>query len=182
MISLGIPGDSATAVLLGGFLIHGIQAGPLLMSTNPVYVNVIFLAALWGALMVLAMEVLGMPLFPSILKIPHYYLYPAILVLCFTGAYISTYNLFAVFVTISFSLVGCILAYAKLPTSPFILAFVLGTLIETNMRRAMGFAQNGAWSFFTRPVSGVLLLIALLCVVNPFISSYRKKRKQKLPE
>ena len=96
MVSLGIPGDATTAVLLGALTIHGLEPGPLLFSNNPVYVYVLFGAAIISAVLVLLMQLGGKRLFPKILQIPYHYLYPVILVMCFLGAYSSSNTIFAI--------------------------------------------------------------------------------------
>lgn len=168
-IALGIPGDSSTALMLGGLIIHGIEAGPLLFRNQPVFVYVIFIAAALAAVFVLAVEIMGMRLFPSLLRVPYHYLYPAIVILCFAGAYISNSNVIILFECVLFSLLGIWMQYAGIPSSPFTLAFVLCSILETNFRRALSYADNGIWSFFTHPVSCVLIVIAIGSVAWPFI-------------
>lgn len=177
MISLGIPGDGTTALLLGGLTIHGIEAGPLLQKNHPVFVYMIFLAAIVAAIIALVVEIWGVQLFPLLLKAPYHYLYPAILVLALTGVYTNSGNMFAVFMVLAFSALGLWMSYAGIPTTPFILAYVLGSTLESNFRKAISFAKGDVTTFFTRPVSCILLLIAIFSVIRPFLSDYLKKRK-----
>ena len=175
MISLGIPGDGTTALLLGGLTIHGITAGPLMQSNEPVFCNMIFLAALLGAVLALVIEIASIKYFPLLLRAPYHFLYPAILVLSFVGAYINANNMFAVYCAIGFSLLGLWMNYAGVPATPFILSYVLGSMLETNFRKALSYAKGDWTSFFTRPVSCILLVIAIGMVVWSFA-------KDKLPQ
>lgn len=166
-IALGIPGDTATALMLGGLVIHGVEAGPLMFRNNPTMVYCIFIAAIFGALFVLLGEVFGMKLFPKLLTVPYHYLYPAIVVLCFTGVYVSSGNIFAVFASIFFTLLGIWMQFAGIPNSPFTLAFVLSTILETYLRRALSY--SGVGMFFTRPISCILLVFSLATVFWPIV-------------
>lgn len=166
-IALGIPGDTATALMLGGLVIHGVEAGPLMFRNQPVMVYCIFVAAIFGAVFVLLGEVFGMRLLPKLLTVPYHYLYPAIVVLCFAGVYISSGNIFAVFASIFFTLLGIWMQFASIPNSPFTLAFVLSTILETYLRRALSY--SGVITFFTRPISCVLILFSLATVFWPII-------------
>ena len=175
MISLGIPGDSTTALLLGGLTIFGVEAGPLMQSDQPVFVYMIYMAAIIGAIGVLLFQTLGMRLFPSLLKVPYHFLYPVILILCFVGAYCTTNNNFSVFASIAFTVFGIAMSYFDLPQSPFMLTFVLANTLETNLRKAVSYADNGFLTFVTRPVSLILLIIGLACIVIPLIKRFKKK-------
>lgn len=164
-ISLGIPGDGSTAILLGALTVQGVVTGPLMIRNYPDVVYMIYLSCIVSAAVVLLFEMVGMPIFPSMLKIPYHYLYPCIVVLIFLGAYVSTGNLFAIISCLAMMAVGLFMAWADLPTTPFILSFVLGELLETNLRRAMSYSDNGWITFFTRPVSCILIVAAVVSVI-----------------
>ncbi|PNV61125.1 Tat pathway signal protein [Clostridium sp. chh4-2] len=178
MIALGIPGDGSTALLLGALTVQGVVAGPLMLKNYTNIVYMIYLACIFAATCVLIFEIVGMPIFPSILKIPYHYLYPAILVLVFLGAYISTGNIFAVVCTVAMAFVGVFMSWADLPPTPFILAYVLGETLETNLRRALSYSTNGWMSFFTRPVSCMFIVVAVLSVVMPYVKAFFLKNKK----
>lgn len=178
MIALGIPGDGSTALLLGALTVQGVVAGPLMLKNYTNIVYMIYLSCIFAATCVLIFEIVGMPVFPSLLKIPYHYLYPAILVLVFLGAYISTGNIFAVGCTIAMALVGVFMSWAGLPPTPFILAYVLGETLETNLRRALSYSTNGWMSFFTRPVSCIFIMVALLSVILPYVKAMIRKNKE----
>lgn len=175
-ISLGIPGDGSTALLLGALTVQGVVTGPLMIRNYPTVVYMIYLSCIFAACCVLIFEIIGMPIFPSMLKIPYHYLYPAIIVLVFLGAYVSTGNIFAVITCIIMMLIGLFMSWGDLPTTPFILAFVLGDLLETNLRRAMSYSSDGWITFFTRPVSCILIIVAVVSVIWNFAGPYIKKK------
>ncbi len=177
MIALGIPGDGTTALLLGGLTIHGIEAGPLMQRNYPVFVYMIFMAAVFAAVIALLVEIFGIQAFPMILKAPYHYLYPAILVLSLTGVYTNAGNVFSVFMAMAFTALGLWMGYAKIPTTPFILAYVLGSTLETNFRKAISFSRGDMLMFFKRPVSCILLIIAILSVAWPYIRRVMQKKK-----
>jgi putative tricarboxylic transport membrane protein len=168
-VALGIPGDGTTALLLGGLMIHGIQAGPLLFTNNPEIVYTIFAAALLSAVLVLIVQFFGMRLFPAILKIPYHYLYPAIVILCFVGVFVGSSTEFNFILLLGFALLGIVMDVAKMPVSPFILAFILGPMLENNLRKGFTYTNEGILPFFTRPISGALLAIALFSILWPYL-------------
>jgi len=178
MIALGIPGDGTTALLLGGLTIHGLEAGPLMQKNNPVFCYMIFLSALLAALMVLVVEVFGIRWFPMLLKAPTHYLYPTIMVLCLLGVYVETYNIANIIITLCFFAVGLGMSCADIPTTPFMLSFVLGKNMEKYFRQAVSYARGDLFSFFKRPISCILLLVAIGSVLLPFIQDAVKARKQ----
>lgn len=169
MVALGIPGDGVTAILLGGLMIHGVQAGPLLFSNNPEIVYALFLTALLAAVLVLAMQFWGMRLFPAILKIPYHYLYPAIVVLGFMGVFVGSSTAFNYILLLGFAALGLSMDKFRLPVGPFILAFILAPMLELNLRRGMTYTDEGIWPFLTRPISGLLLAVAVLSILSPVI-------------
>lgn len=175
LLSLGIPGDGNTALLLAALTIQGVQAGPLMIRNYPVLVYVCYMAALLAATGVFLVEIAGMKAFPSLLKIPYHYLYPAILALVFLGAFINTSSMFGVFSMVFLALLGVLLNFAGIPGTPFMLSFVLGNMIETYLRRGLTYA--GWTSFLSRPVSCAFIIAALISIIIPLTEPLRKKNK-----
>ncbi len=169
MVALGIPGDGVTAILLGGLMIHGVQAGPLLFNNNPEIVYALFLTALIASVLVLAMQFWGMRLFPAILKIPYHYLYPGIVVLGFMGVFVGSSTSFNYVLLLGFAGLGLAMDRLRLPIGPFILAFILAPMLELNLRRGITYTDEGIVPFFTRPISGLLLAAAVISIVSPFL-------------
>lgn len=176
MVALGIPGDTPTAMLLGGLMIHGINAGPLLMTNNPELVYSFFGVLLVGAILVLILQFFGMRTFPYVLRTPSNYLYAAIFVICVVGAYSDSKTMFNCWMMLIMGAIGILMAVGNLPLSPFILAYILGPMLENNLRKGLTYTDQGFLPFLTRPVSLILLLVAVGSLVWPFI---REKRAEK---
>ena len=177
MIALGIPGDAVTALLLSGLMIHGLQPGPLLISSNPQIVYLIFAAVMVSAVFVLVEQFFGMRWFPMLLKLPYHYLYGVILVMCFIGAFTSTNTTFNVLCVLAFAALGVMLDVFKIPASPLILSFILGGKLEEYFRKGVSYSKGDYSSFITRPVSLLFLLVAVFCVVSPYIKPLLQKKK-----
>lgn len=177
MIALGIPGDTVTALLLSGLTIHGLQAGPMFMQNNGDLAYLIFVAIIISAVLVLLQQLVGIRLFPKLLSLPSNYLYAVIIAMCFVGAFMSTNTMFNVFLMLGMVLFGLLLDYCEIPFSPLILSYILGPNLEVYFRRGISYADNGAWAFFTRPVSCIFLLIAFGSVAFTVIKSHSDKKK-----
>jgi len=177
MIALGIPGDTVTAIMLSGLMIHGIEPGPLLMTKEPILVYVIFGTLLISAVMTLILQLTGMRLFPKLLMIPYHYLFGAIAIICFVGAYSDTNNLFNCGLMLGCAVFALLMQMAGLPMGPMMLAFILGGQLETNLRRSMMMAKGNPMVFLTRPISCIFLLISLLSIVIPLLKPVLSKAK-----
>ena len=178
MVALGIPGDTATAMLIGGLMIHGIDAGPLLMSNHPELVYCFFGVLLLSAVLVLIFQFFGMRTFPYILRTPTCYLYSAILVICMVGAYADSRTMFNCGLMIVMGVVAILMALGNLPTSPFILGYILGPMLEENLRKGLTYGNSGFLPFLTRPVSLILLLVAVGSLAWPFIRDRRDAKRK----
>ena len=136
MIALGIPGDTTCALLISALMIHGIEAGPLLMSSNTVLVYCFFGTLLLGALVTFACEWFGMRTFPYILRTPTHYLYSAIFIICIVGLYANSYSIFNCGMMVFLGALGLFMIYGNLPYAPFILGYILGPMMEKYLRFA----------------------------------------------
>lgn len=169
MAALGIPGDSTTALLIGALTIHGLEMGPMVFENSGDIVYLMFITVAVVAAVVLVMQAFGKRWFPYILRVPNHYMYPALLIICLASAYVDSGNLYKVGMMLFFCVIGLVMAYGGLPTSPLILAFILGPTMEKNMLRA--FQYSGSWTtFFTRPISGTMMVISIVCILWPIIS------------
>jgi len=182
LMTLGIPGDAVTAILLGGFMLHGIQPGPLLFVNNGVLVNTIFIAMFVSSFVMLILEFYGLRIFAKLLNVPKHLLLPIIFVLCVVGAFGINSRVFDVFTIVIFGLVGYAFSKFKVPNAPFIMGFILGPMLETNFRRGLMLSKGDFSGFITNPISGVFLLIAALSVGWTIYSSLREKNKEKIVE
>ena len=164
LMTLGIPGDTVTALLLGGFLIHGIQPGPMLFQTNGELVYAIFLALLLANVMMLFVEYFGIRVFVKILSVPKHVLLSIVMVMCVVGAFALNNRLFDVYTLIAFGAFGYVMLKFRYPFPPLILGFILGPLIEQNMRSALMSTRGSFLPFFERPLSAAFLLLAMAFV------------------
>lgn len=177
MIALGIPGDGTTALLLGAFLIHGVEAGPAMQFNQPEIPQMIYAAAIIGAITTLIVEILGIRLFPRILKVPYHLLYPAILVFASIGCYVEQFNIWGLIQFLIFTAIGIWFAIDGIPTTPFLLAYILGKTFESNFRNGMTYAKGDWTVFFTRPVSALFLAIGVFMVVKALVEMVRNNKK-----
>lgn len=170
LMTLGIPGDTITALLLGGFMIHGLTPGPLLFVNQPVIVYGIFAALLIANLAMLILEYFGLRVFVRLLAIPKYILLPIIGVLCAVGSYGLNNRIFDVWTMLFFGILGFVMVKVKFPLPPVILGFILGPIVEVNLRRGLMASQGDVLPFITRPISAVFLIVA---AVSFSISLYK---------
>jgi putative tricarboxylic transport membrane protein len=177
MISLGIPGDGTTVLLLSAMTIHGLQAGPMFIQQNPVLAALIFLIVLISAIFIFFLELATKKWFPYLLKAPYHYLFSAILMISFMGAFSASTSMFSVYMVLAFGLLGIVMDMFQMPATPLMLAFILGGKIESYFRMGCSYAKGDLTSFVTRPISLIFLLIALYSVVGPVITKQIKKRK-----
>lgn len=164
MLTLGIPGDSVTAVILGSFYMHGLLPGPTFMITEKHYFYSIITFLAFGILFAYILGIVGSNVMLKMINLPKWYLVPFITILCIIGSYALENNIYHVIFMIVFGLVGYVLERSGYPVSPIVLAIILGPIIETNFRRAlinMGGMSNLAVSFFTRPISLIILILLI---------------------
>ncbi|MEZ5645532.1 MAG: tripartite tricarboxylate transporter permease [Burkholderiaceae bacterium] len=175
LLTLGIPGDTVTAMLLGGFMIHGIQPGPLLFVSQASLVYTIFVGMIMAALITVVVQMYGVRVFVKLLAVPKHILLPIILVLCFVGAFGLGNRVFDIGVVLFFGLLGYGFVKFKVPQTPFIIGLILGPMAETNLRRALMLSDNDWSSFITSPISAGLLAISLASVVWHVVQAHRSK-------
>jgi putative tricarboxylic transport membrane protein len=179
LLTLGIPGDTVTAMLLGGLMIHGITPGPLLFQTNGDLVYAIFAALIIANIVMLVMEFYGLRIFVRLLKIPRHYLLPTILGLCVVGAYGVNNRIFDVATILIFGVLGYVMEKFKFPLPPIILGFLLGPIAETNLRRGLMYSQGSFLPFITSPIAAVFLFIALFSAISSVRKNFKQAKKEK---
>ena len=165
LITLGIPGDATTALLLGALTLHGLRPGPLLMSTNPQIVYGIFGALIIANLFMLVIEYFGMRVFTRLLVIRKQYLLPVVVALCVIGCIGINNRVFDAITIFIFSIVGYLFKKFDFPITPMVLGFILGPMAEEHLRRALMFSQGSFAPFVTRPISACFLLVSVIVVV-----------------
>jgi putative tricarboxylic transport membrane protein len=176
IMAFGIPGDAVTAVMLGAMTIHGIQSGPLFVSQNADLAYGIYAAYILAhVLMVLIMAVAAVVML-RIAQVKLSILAPVVLVLCVIGAYAVNNTMNGVYVLLIFGVLGYALVKTGFPLAPLILGLILGQQIELNLIRAI-MTDDNLWLFITRPISGGLLLVALISVVLSIWQHVRHARR-----
>jgi putative tricarboxylic transport membrane protein len=175
LLTLGIPGSASTAVLISALMIHDLVPGPMLFQNQPVLVYGLFASMLVANLIMLAIGALGSQFFVKITRIPQQLLIPLIISIAVVGSFAVKNSMFDVFSCLGFGVFGWILKRYGYPMAPIVLGMVLGSLAESNFRRAV--MMGGYGIFFTRPASLILLALSVLSLALPFIQAHREKKK-----
>jgi TctA family transporter len=178
LLTLGIPGNAVTALMIGAMTIHNIQPGPQVMTSHPDLFWGLIVSMWIGNLMLVILNLPLVGLWVKLLKVPYRILFPAILVFCTIGVYSLNYNVFDIWMTAAFGLVGYIWAKLKCEGAPLLLGLVLGPMMEENFRRALLLARGDYTTFITRPLSATLLVLSLILVILVALPSVKKKREE----
>jgi len=178
MLTLGIPPNAVMALMVGAMTIKGIQPGPQVMTSNPeLFWGLI--ASMWvgnAMLVILNLPLIG--IWIKLLTVPYRFLFPAIVTFCAIGLYTLSNNTFDLYAGALFSVVGYAFFKLGCEPAPLLLGFILGPMMEENLRRAL-LLSRGDWStFMTRPLSAGLLIAALLMIVVVMLPSIRNKREE----
>ena len=177
MLTLGIPSNAVMALLIGAMMIHDIVPGPQVMSSNPSLFWGLIVSMWIGNLFLIILNLPMIGIWIQLLKVPYRWLYPAILVFCCIGVFSINNNIWDVWVTIFFGAVGYLFIKLECETAPLILGFILGPMMEENLRRAMLLSRGDPMTFFTSPISCGLLIAAAALLVVVAAPSVRKKRE-----
>ena len=165
LLTLGIPGDAVTAMLLGGFILQGVQPGPLIFLQHANVVYAVYAAMLLASVIMLIWMFGGLRWFVHLLKVPKNYLLPAIMVLCLIGAFALNNRTFDVWALLFFGMVGYGLSKVKVPLPPLILGFVLGGTFETNLRRGLQLSGGSFMGVFSSKIAAVFMAVGILSVI-----------------
>lgn len=180
MIALGIPGDVIMVQFMTVMSVHGVVAGPTLMMENPEMVYILYTAALIGSIFVFFIQMFAMPLFPKLISMPYHFLYPAIIVISFLGAYMVKTNVFGLEVAVGACVFGLIMDYFDIPSMPFIMTYILASLFEKYMRQGLNNSSTGFMIFLTRPVSAIFLAVGIIVlIVNTILPTIKKAKAAK---
>ncbi|HEY0825816.1 MAG TPA: tripartite tricarboxylate transporter permease, partial [Ramlibacter sp.] len=182
LLTLGIPSNPVMALMIGAMIIHGIQPGPQIMTAKPdLFWGMI--ASMWVGnllLVVLNLPLIGM--WVRLLTIQYRFLYPAILVFCCIGVYSINNNVFDVFMTAGFGVVGYVFARCAMEPAPLLLGFVLGPMMEENLRRALLLSRGDFSTLVTRPLSLSLLVATLVLLVIVALPAIKRTREEAFQE
>jgi putative tricarboxylic transport membrane protein len=175
LLSLGIPGDPSTAVILSGLLIHGLFPGPTLFSEHPAEVYGIYLAIVAAYVFILVIQLLGIRFFVKILLVPAHLLGVVVAVMCVIGAYAIRNSVFDVYTMAFAGLMGYLLMRARIPVTPVVLGLVLGPTLEKEYRTAMILSEGSYEIFYTSLPALLFFGLALLVIVLQLVSSMRER-------
>ena len=182
MLTLGIPTTPVMALMVAAMMIHNIQPGPQVMTSNPTLFWGL-IASMWiGNLMLVILNLPLIGMWVQLLKVPYRLLYPAILVFCAIGVYSINNNPFDVLMTAAFGVLGYLFFKLRCEPAPLILGFILGPMMEENLRRAMLLSRGDPTVFFTRPLSLGLLIAAAALVVIVALPQIKSKREAAFQE
>jgi len=182
LLTLGIPPNAVMALMVGAMTIHNIQPGPQVMTSNPeLFWGLI--ASMWiGNLMLVILNLPMIGIWIKLLSVPYRYLFPAIVLFCAIGVYSTNNNTFDVWMVALFGLIGYLFVKLGCEPAPLLLGFILGPMMEENLRRAL-LLSRGDWSVLvTRPLSGGLLAASLLLLVIVLLPAVKSKREEAFVE
>jgi len=176
LLTLGIPGDNATAMVLAGFTVHGISPGPLLFVTSAGLVYALFAGFILANVFMLIGELAGLNLFVKLLSIPKALLLPVVIVFCFIGSYSSNNDLFDISVMVAFGFIGYLMDKFDFPTAPLVVGFILAPLLEENLRRSLMRSEGSLMPIVTSPIAAFFLVLTAIMIWRA-IAGERKLKK-----
>jgi TctA family transporter len=178
MLTLGIPSNAVMALMIGAMTIHGIAPGPQVMTSNPTLFWGLIVSMWVGNLMLLVINLPLVGVWVQLLKVPYRILFPAIALLCATGVYVIGLSTFEVYLMAAFGLVGLALARCGCDPVPLLLGFILGPMMEENLRRALLITNGDPSIFVTRPISAAFLSFAAMLVVLALLPALKTTRDE----
>ena len=184
LLSLGVPGDVTTAIMLGAFMIHGLQPGPLLFQQNLDIVYALFCGILLSSVWLLVIGRIGIRFFAQVAEVPSSILLPVVLVLCFFGSYAINNSMFDILVMITMGVFGFFMLKFELPPAPFLIAFVLGPLFEDNLRRSLLISRGEIDIFFRGGITWffiVLTIFSFLFIAKRNLAGFMERRASRRP-
>jgi len=177
MLSLGVPGDVVTAVMLGAFMIHNLTPGPLLFQDNIVIVYALYFGLMISSVFMYITGAACVRWFAKIAKVPKTILYPSILLICCYGAFSINNSMFDVLVMAVLGVAGYTLALFRFPEAPMLVAFVLAPLLENNLRRALLISHGSPSIFFSSAICWIFFFLTVLSLSYTFYALYRDRKK-----
>lgn len=177
LLTLGIPGSGTTAVLLGALLIHGLRPGPLLFQNNPDFVWGVIASMYIGNVLLLVLNLPLVGIWASMLRVPYRILMPLIITISAVGVFATDNNIFDMWVMFAFGIIGYLMRKLDFPAAPAVLGLVLGPLVERSLRQSLTISHGDLSIFFTRPISALLTICALLSLFAPVVRAVWQSRR-----
>jgi len=178
MLTLAVPGDAVTAVILSAFYVHGLRPGPLLFSETPEMFMVILAGGFIGSIMILILGLTVAPLLSKVIGIKQRHLFPIVALLCIIGSYAASTNIFDVLLMLIFGILGFLMRRREYAVAPMVLGLVLGGIMDSNFRRAMSLlssSDNVFGDLFLKPITMVLSALIVISISFNFVSFGRTK-------
>lgn len=178
LLTLGIPANPVMALMIGAMIIQGVVPGPNVASEQPALFWGI-IASMWiGNVMLLILNLPLIGLWVKLLTVPYYVLFPIIMSFCSIGVYSVNSNVYDLYLVAGFGLLGYVLVKLRCEPAPLLLGFILGPMIDENLRRAMIMSRGDPMTFLSRPISAGLLAFTVIVLVIVLLPSVRKKREE----
>ncbi|MEG6522665.1 tripartite tricarboxylate transporter permease [Desulfotomaculum sp. 1211_IL3151] len=177
LLTLGVPGSASTAILMGALMMFDLRPGPLLFERNPDFVWGLIASMYVGNLVLLAMIMIFIPVFVRILQVPRASLNAVVMAFILVGAYSLNNSMFDVYLTLGFGVLGYFMKKLNYPGAPMVLALVLGALLENSLRQSLILSEGSIGIFFARPISAIIMVIAIGAIVFPMIKNLVKRNK-----
>jgi putative tricarboxylic transport membrane protein len=164
MLTLGIPGDAVTAVILGGMVLHGLRPGPMFFLESPQYFTIIPTIMVVSAVFLVVFGLMMARVTPRILGVPAWVLFPVVVLLAIVGSFAVNNRIFDVWVMFAFGVLGWGMRALSIPTPPLVLGMILGPMADAEFRRALSASHGSLEPLFTRPLS-LMLIVALILTI-----------------
>ena len=176
LITMGIPGSVVDAILIGALIIHNLEPGPLLFTTNPEIAYGVISAYLIGNIIMFGIMIFAVVHVAKVLYVPRAYLLAAILLFCVIGIFAVGNSFFDVWVMMVFGVIGFIMERTKMPLGPFVIGFVLSPIAEAQLRSGLMASEGSIEPLFTRPFAATFLAISILSLLWPLYSDWKKTK------
>ncbi len=181
LLTLGIPGDAITAIMLGVFLVHGLIPGPDLFVKSGDIIYAVFIGLIVANILHFFIASLGLRLFIKLLSISRAILFPIVIIICVAGAFTANSSIFDVYVMIFFGVLGYVMKKFNFPVAPLMMGYILGSLLETSLVQTLVLSNGSVLPIFTRPISLLFVVLTVFFVVWSLIIQKRgRARKAKL--
>lgn len=180
LLSLGIPGSGTTAVMLGAFLVLGVQPGPMLMTEVPDVFWGVIASMYIGNIFLLILNLPLIPYFAKVLLIPRPLLISLVIIFSLIGVYAVSFSTFDLYLLVIFGIIGYFMRVFAFPAAPFILAFILGGMMEQSLRQSLTISDGDWLIFLQSPITISMLALALVALVFPYFQNWRRKKKLNL--
>lgn len=176
LLALGIPGSASSAILIGALTMQGLQPGPKLFTNNPEIPYSLFAALLISTPIMLILGLFGVRAWVNVVKIPKPILAVVVTGICMVGSYAYDNSMYSVWIMVTFGIIGYFLRKIKVPTTPIVLAMVLGFMMEVNFRRAIIISDGEIGFILSRPISIVFILLSIITLAAPLLQNWKKNK------